>query len=299
MITIRDLLCGVAVGDAIGYPLEFMPNPTEDDFNESVAAKVLEASDDTQMTLFLAEAIAQHGTKFAPELPYLRWYITQTNPKPAVSTVNELLDLDCLYEVRAPGNTCMNSCDSLAEGMQVQNDSKGNGTVMRISPWALLAAQDTEKGYIYYLSLVVKDSYCTHKHAEATESAKALFMIQYFVLHKLPLKSTIELAMQEIDPASRTFHLLGMALNGEELEQGGWVAEEALYVAVRAVLKAKDYLDAIYHASVIKGDSDTCAAIAGALAVCYGMKPHEELVAKLDLLPAIEYVSHIWHSHYN
>ncbi|SFM43712.1 ADP-ribosylglycohydrolase family protein [Nitrosomonas communis] len=298
MITIRNLLCGVAVGDAIGYPLEFNSNPNADDFAESVSAKVLQASDDTQMSLFLAEAIAKHDTKFKPDLPYMRWYVTQTKPIPHTAAFEGLLAFDCMYEVRAPGKTCMSACGALSNGTKVQNDSKGNGTVMRIAPWALKAVLDTERDYAHYMQYVVNDSFCTHKNMEATESAKALFMIQYFALHKVPLRNAIELAMREVDPISRAFHLLSFVDHEEDFEKGGWVAEEAVYIAVRAVLKAKDYLDAIYNATVIEGDSDTCAAIAGALAVCYGMKPPEELIAKLDILPAIEYVSDIWESHY-
>ena len=64
MITIRELLCGVAVGDAIGYPLEFIQNPERKDFENSMNAKILIASDDTQMTLFLAEAVANYGINF-------------------------------------------------------------------------------------------------------------------------------------------------------------------------------------------------------------------------------------------
>jgi ADP-ribosylglycohydrolase len=294
MIGIRDLLCGVAVGDAIGYPLEFMGNPTKDDFEESVAANVLEASDDTQMTLFLAEAIAQHDTKFSPELPYTRWYITQINLKPAESTISGLLDLDCMYELRAPGNTCMSACASLSKGEKVVNNSKGNGTVMRISPWALKAAQDMGSGHPPYLPFVVRDSLTTHKHAEAAESAGALFVLLYWLLLGLDIETVLELVVGEVNPTSRTSELLLKAIHAESLEVEGWVAEEALHIAVRSVLNARNYLEAIHNASVIPGDSDTCAAIAGAIAVCAGVQVPEELVAKLDVLPAINFTAELW-----
>lgn len=45
MINLKELLCGVAVGDAIGYPLEFIGNPNARDFEASASAQVLKASD--------------------------------------------------------------------------------------------------------------------------------------------------------------------------------------------------------------------------------------------------------------
>lgn len=294
MITIRDLLCGVAVGDAIGYPLEFIRNPNKKDFEASVSAEVLQASDDTQMTLFLAETIAKHGTSFNPETPYTRWYITQTRFKGFSGSEDGLLTFDYLYHLRVPGNTCMSACESLSHGEKVVNDSKGNGTVMRISPWALKAALDKEAEYSHYIPFVVKDSLTTHKHAEAAESAVALFLLLYRALHGVNIRSALELVAREIDPNSRTSELLLKAMRGKEIDVEGWVAEEALYIAVVSVLNSKHYLDAVYNASVISSDSDTCASIAGAIAVCYGMKPPEDLIAKLDLLPAIEYISGIW-----
>jgi ADP-ribosylglycohydrolase len=290
MITIRNLLCGVAVGDAIGYPLEFIRNPERKDFENSMNAKILIASDDTQMTLFLAEAIANYGINFNPNLPYIRWYSTQTGFKENSHLHDGLLSFECLYYLRAPGNTCMSACNSLSKREKVVNDSKGNGTVMRISPWTLKAAMDDKLGYNYYVHLVRKDSLATHKHPEATESATALFVILYFLILGVKLEAALILAIKEIDSNSRTYELLQNIINGKLLDLEGWIAEEALYIAVSSVLRSTDYLTAIYNASVISGDSDTCASIA----VCSGMEVPDRLINKLDVLLAIDYVSDRW-----
>ncbi|SFM35769.1 ADP-ribosylglycohydrolase family protein [Nitrosomonas communis] len=294
MITIRDLLCGVAVGDAIGYPLEFLRNPNKNDFENSMNAKILNASDDTQMTLFLAEAIANYGINFAPDLPYIRWYSTQNRFKENSHLHDGLLSFECLYNLREPGNTCMSACNSLSKGEKVINDSKGNGTVMRISPWALKAAMDDKLDYSHYAHLVRKDSLATHKHPEATESATALFLILYFLVLGVKLEAGLILAIKEIDSYSRTYELLLKVINGELLDLEGWVAEEALYIALSSVFRSTDYLTAIYNASVISGDSDTCASIAGAIAMCSGMEIPSHFIDKLDVLPAINYVSDCW-----
>ena len=56
-------------------------------------------------------------------------------------------------------------------------------------------------------------------------------------------------------------------------ELGGWVAEEALALAVGAVAGATDYMDAILAANCIGGDFDTVAGIAGGLVAAVGMSP--------------------------
>lgn len=298
MITLRELLCGVAVGDAIGYPLEFNDSPTFEDFNRALAEPVLRVSDDTQMTLFLAEAIAKRGIHFSPEIPYLHWYTTQVSVYEHALSSQGLLGFDSMYRQMAPGNTCLSACNALFHRKKVVNDSKGNGTVMRVSPWALKYAMDKGKNNVLdinsYLALVKRDSDATHKHPEAGYSAVALVVILCHLLASHTLSKGVEEALSYIDSKSRTYDLLWLILRGEKVQAEGWVAEEALAIAVQSVFDSRDYLEAIRNASVISGDSDTCASIAGAIAVCSGMKIPEDLITKLDVLPAIEYVSNIW-----
>jgi len=71
---------------------------------------------------------------------------------------------------------------------------------------------------------------------------------------------------------------------------GGWVAEEALALAVGAVANADSYLGAIFSAVSIEGDSDTVGAIAGGLAVISGMSVPGEVKARLNASDAIEYM---------
>jgi ADP-ribosylglycohydrolase len=79
-----------------------------------------------------------------------------------------------------------------------------------------------------------------------------------------------------------------VARSRQREELGGWVAEEALALAVGAVAGATDYMDAIRAANYIGGDSDTVAGIAGGLAAGTGMLPPPHLCAKINLRDAIE-----------
>jgi hypothetical protein len=57
----RGCLLGGAIGDALGYPIEFMSNPEIQDLIPSTSGKAV-ISDDTQMTLFTAEGLLRAET---------------------------------------------------------------------------------------------------------------------------------------------------------------------------------------------------------------------------------------------
>ena len=166
---IRGCLYGGAVGDALGYPVEFLSeNAIFRAFGEGGITHFLpdidgtaHISDDTQMTLFTANGLlvgdtrgAMRGIQSEPrhyvEMAYQDWLLTQ------VSTIEEvnsharytkvggfswLLDVPELYSRRAPGNTCLSSLLTGAKHNDYVaakiNDSKGCGGIMRVAPLAL------------------------------------------------------------------------------------------------------------------------------------------------------------------
>lgn len=168
--TIRGCLLGGAVGDALGYTVEFYSEPQifarfgEGGIREycpdSVTGKAL-ISDDTQMTLFTAAGLLlcntrleQKGIAGNPRVyvaaAYQDWLITQEEPFETGSRKGkcalELMKEPALFHRRAPGNTCL---AALAEQRSAkvpfdsyltytQNNSKGCGGVMRAAPLGLI-----------------------------------------------------------------------------------------------------------------------------------------------------------------
>lgn len=157
----RGSLLGGAVGDALGYAIEFLseegihsrygePGITQYELRNGLAR----ISDDTQMTLFTAEGLlltVPHGAG-CEQLPgcspytssirrsYQDWYQTQTRRYPIDgSRYTRLTALPQLFERRAPGSTCMSALGKGARGtlQQPLNDSKGCGGVMRVAPIGL------------------------------------------------------------------------------------------------------------------------------------------------------------------
>lgn len=152
-------LLGGAVGDALGWPVEFdsladirarfgadgIAHP------ESNGDGLFEITDDTQMTLFTAEGLLRAGTRArrdgrGPSLvasghaACRRWLATQgEGTGEAADGDGWLLSVPGLHQRRAPGSTCLSALRSGKRGtMQAPlNDSKGCGAVMRMAPVGL------------------------------------------------------------------------------------------------------------------------------------------------------------------
>ena len=149
---------GGAIGDALGEPVEFLskeerlqrwgPTGVQGFVHPDDMGRF---TDDTQMTLFTAEALILHAKTGEPLLialhkAYLRWLATQKLPSrippDAYRDEGFLLDQPVLYQRMGPGRTCLRALMEATDlGMPVVNDSKGCGGLMRVAPigfWAAL-----------------------------------------------------------------------------------------------------------------------------------------------------------------
>lgn len=285
---IREVLYGVAVADAIGNPLEFLRGPTPQDFLKAATGQLV-VSDDTQMMMFSLEALTL-GWNFKAAV--LRWYRTQTKQR---ALGDGLLSFPEMFDVQAPGNTCMAAGATLSRGEKVSNDSKGNGTVMRC---AHIAHWCWEHGFSLdqAIALASLDAGTTHLHPLAALCSEALtfihwklatghrrhsavrqMIIQYEDRLPLAISALISVMLLESEIREKT------TFDRVRMELGGWVAEEALSIAIGAFLHNDDYLEAVYDATVIPGDSDTVGAITGGLMAAAGFPAPEEFVASLNV----------------
>lgn len=192
----RGSLIGGAVGDALGYVVEFMSlSEIQSRFGEGGITeyvpnkyKIAEFSDDTQMSLFTAEgllnAITDSKNHVKEILPYITqayeyWYYTQTRPELTLSG-SWLTHIPSLWSRRAPGNTCLSALESitLPNATPVINNSKGCGGVMRVAPIGIFSATHPrllnleQAGYLAGYAADI-----THKHPLSTFSSMALTMI--------------------------------------------------------------------------------------------------------------------------
>lgn len=281
---VAGCLLGGAVGDALGAVVEF---DSIDEIRRRYGPAGLTAfpaegriTDDTQMTLFTAEGLIRARRRYeerriyyaADELwsAYRRWLDTQNGgPSDGEGLVREPL----LRQRRAPGNTCLSALQGNQPGSvdDPVNNSKGCGGVMRVAPVGLVATRPSSVG--------VASAALTHGHPSGYLAAGAAADIISRLRDGLDLRAGIGLAIQRmrlwpgheetvaalqgaLDLADRCPEATPETISvlGE-----GWVAEEALAIAVYCALTGPSFEAAVLAAVNHSGDSDSTGAITGNL----------------------------------
>ena len=280
------------MGDALGYPVEFL---CEDTIREKYGAAGIQTlaqagrpaliSDDTQMTLFAANAIvytSRQGGSLRENLwkAYREWLGTQGDTSrmddpdhPSMWVYRE----PRMHARRAPGNSCLSAIRYSPHGGAMAkpvNNSKGCGTVMRAAPFGLAS-----RTYGGAEEMAAADAALTHGHPLAWSSSELLAKLISWVVHEHPDRGTYRL--EDViphlgkgrDPAA--YALVNRAaalaldplvsdLDGIHALGEGWVAEEALAIAVFCAVRYQDDFAAAIRAAVNhKGDSDSTGAICG------------------------------------
>jgi ADP-ribosyl-[dinitrogen reductase] hydrolase len=297
----RGCLLAGAAGDALGAPLEFLSSlDIETRFGRGVRdyepayGRKGAITDDTQMTLFTAEAVLRHLDGSGGSLEqclreaYLNWFRTQTVD--FEEGHDGMLGHRELWSRRAPGNTCMTALDSIAWGREPRNDSKGCGGVMRAAPLGL--ALEPEEAY----QAGKLSAELTHRHQDGYAPAGVLAMlVSKLVRGERHLRTAIDeclgrLAMDGIGKG--TLLCAQRAINQAESGRtrhdwvirdigAGWTGDEALAIAIYALLVGQTLEEALVIAANHDGDTDSTAAIAGNIA---GAALGEEVIPERWLL---------------
>lgn len=293
---IAGCLMGGALGDALGWPVEFLSRAailrkygSEGIKDLDLAGKPFaEVSDDTQMTLFSVDGILRYLAKLKySKRPvsfestmyeaYRRWLFTQQAPTFRDKDIRNgwLYDHPVLHAQRAPGNSCITALNELGIGtiQDPINSSKGCGGVMRSAPFGLVF--DAEEAFQKGCAAAA----LTHGHPTGYLSSGAFSQIIAHLLEGKSLTAALGLTLHHLkqQPESEEVVLYlqkAFELANEEIEPlraiealgEGWVAEEALAIAVYCALKfPDDSRIALRHAVNHDGDSDSTGAICGNL----------------------------------
>ena len=261
-------------------------------------------TDDTQMTLFTVEGLIRaevrgeaRGTAHPPSVvhhAYRRWLLTQGERWPEAAPFDTesvdaaapapwepdgwLIGESFLHARRAPGNTCLAALRVPGPyGRLAVNDSKGCGGVMRIAPVGFLYRAGEG---IAVFRMGVEIAALTHGHPSGQLPAGVLAAAIHAIVHEgRALPEALDAAtsiLREAPAHEETLYPLSAARElaeqgaptAERVESlgGGWVAEEALAIAVYAALSFPDDLRAaLVLAANHSGDSDSTAAICGQL----------------------------------
>ena len=316
-------LLGGAVGDALGYPVEFVGSGAAilAAHGQGAPLRLLRCpdgqvhfSDDTQMTLFTAEGLVRARRAGQPpsnaiddvHAAYQRWLYTQWPDQFERPEGGGLIDEPLLVARRAPGNTCLRALYENVQNARVPtvasppNDSKGCGAIMRSAPFGL-AARDAREAFLSARDCAV----LTHGHPSGFLSA-AYFASLVFDLGR---GASLEAAMANADAllsnelgrdevaaavaAAKELPSKPDVLAIEALPDGGWVGEWALAIALacaRGVDPASEaeVREALWRAAAHGGDSDSTASLAGNLLGAMGAALPRSWLEELELRVLIE-----------
>ena len=288
---IRGIYWGIALGDALGMPVEFKSVKQIREIYGQEGIQNLERNsiwtDDTEMTIALTNALLQLGpTEQIAELnediigqtfaeEYIKW-LRNPGHAPGITTTKSILFLNKngVGKWKLSGN----------------NDSKGCGTVMRAAPLGVWFANSlipeislTEGPYHELLFRVSSiQSEITHGHKAATAAALAGSYAVALAINGISpnqMISPIEKYCNRIHPdfenaMQRLKTSLKKRKNGEfgsDLEAitfigEGWVGDEAFAMALYSAIQHSDDFKSCLRISVNHGgDSDSVACIAGSI----------------------------------
>ena len=297
---INSILFGVAVGDALGVPVEFTSREylKKNPISEMQGYGTYDQpkgtwSDDSTMTFCLAETLLDDefelqklANRFINWVDWGYW-----------TPHGELFDI---------GNTTHSAIErlrtidkpELAGGSD--ETENGNGSLMRILP---LVLETSQNHYVESWDLISNVSSLTHRHIRSIIScyyyllfARKLMQGQSKESAYQQTNTLVKLVLKEKSIDERETVHFQRILNGEipsliskDIRGSGYVVD-SLESSLWCLLNSNSYKDAVLKAIHLGEDTDTTAAITGGIAaLSYGFEsiPKEwinELVKKHDII---------------
>lgn len=239
MAGLRDAIYGLAIGDALGVPVEFMSRGsfevTEMTGYGTHNQKPGTWSDDTSMTLAICDSIREKGFIDIEDIRdrFCAWLFD------GQYTVDGTV-FDCGITVSR----------ALEEGRGLDGEyDNGNGSLMRTIPLAFTEATDDE---------IREVSAITHAH----EISMDLCCEYVHIARRLIAGETVSDAIPEEY----------MDMDIDEVKSSGFV-RDTYEAALWAVANTDCFRDAVLAAVNLGSDTDTVGAVAGALAgIVYGIE---------------------------
>lgn len=250
-------MLGAIIGDIAGSRFEFNNYRNK---NFELFAKACEITDDSIMTLAVAKAIMEAG-KFGC-LPLEKGVSNREYYRRVEAlTVKSMQEVGRNYPHCGYGGRFGRWVFS--ENPQPYN-SFGNGAAMRISPAAFAARSETEARMISEVITRV-----THNHPEGLKGAEAVAVAIYMARNGAD-KDAIRKRIHGY------FYQLDFTIDEiRDTYQFNETCQDTVPQAIQAFLESTSFEDAIRTAISVGGDSDTLAAITGAIAEAYYGVPKE------------------------
>lgn len=295
MDTIRQILLGIAIGDALGFPAQFEPRSERkkrlvvgmgqyrDEYGQIRSwGEGLTGlwSDDTSLTLCLVESLLNGFDLIDQAEKFVAWL-----DKGYLSARDRAFDVgmqttESLAKVRTILQSGkFNEQDNLASDADEQ--SNGNGSLMRILPLLMFIKGKDIK---HQFDLVRKASALTHPHIRSALCCFLYLRMAEYVIaptdkhtsfeqarrDTLKLMDSLNCADTEYKALHRLLHVDLGKLPEAEINSGGYVVS-SLEASIWCLLNTDSFRDAVLKAVNLGDDADTTGAITGGLAaLLYG-----------------------------
>ena len=293
---LKAVIFGIAVGDALGYPVQFYPRserkkrPVVDMGKYSNEAGQVCSwenertglwSDDTSLTLCLAESLL-HGFNLKDQAEkFVAWL-----DHGYLSAEDRAIDVgiqttESLARVRA-----ILQSGRFVELDNLANDadewSNGNGSLMRILPLLVyMKGKDVNEQF----NLIRKASSLTHPHIRSALCCFLYLKMAEYVINDIDKHTAFQSTrmdtlslMEYLSCADAEYKALYRLLSSDlaklpekEIDSGGYVVS-SLEASIWCLLTTDCYRDAVLKAVNLGDDSDTTGAITGGMAaLLYGL----------------------------
>jgi len=279
---IRGTLFGLAIGDALGVPVEFQSrdvlkrNPVKDligygTYNQPPGT----FSDDSSMSFCLAESLINGFDIYDMADKFVKWY-----------TQSYWTATDIVFDIGIATRTALskikNGVDPVLAGGSDEYDN-GNGSLMRISPLLFYLCNKQMQERFEVIKTV---SSITHRHIRSVLSC--FYYLEYMLLllnGEKPLEaydamktifseylSAMPIPPEETEHFNRLIHNNIFELPEVEIESGGYVIH-TLEASLWSFMTSISYEEAVLKAVNLGNDTDTTACVTGAMAgLFYGYK---------------------------
>ncbi|MEI6058947.1 MAG: ADP-ribosylglycohydrolase family protein [archaeon] len=273
---VSGAIFGLAIGDALGFPIEFTRKTLwkdETDTKEMDLERkpIAIYSDDTQMSIAVANALISTPKPYELEATmanvrgeFVRWLKSPDNN-------------------RAPGMTCLEGTKNLERGIEWKKSwviSRGCGTAMRTAPIGVLFYNNPQK----LIEIASATSVCTHAHPTAVASGIATAYLTALALKgedpNTYIQRVVEIAKSQFGKDSKEF--VGKIKQVDEVLKikdkykalttlgEGWTGHEAVAIALYSFLRnPRDFKKTLVTSVNHNGDSDSTGCIAGAISGAY------------------------------
>ncbi|MGF1505061.1 MAG: ADP-ribosylglycohydrolase family protein [Anaerolineae bacterium] len=262
----RSFIYGLALGDALGYPIEFLkmdkittiygPQGITEPPNPALY------SDDTQTSIVVAESLIEQGEHDTEAVmdSFTKHFIGWANSPD---------------NARHPGHTVTEAARTLSAGISWREsgaDRMGNGSAIRVAPI----------GYFYQHApdrlrdVAAAVGMATHNNPTAIAATVGAAYCVKLALDGAPPEQYVNLLLQAVGEMDETFsdtlrnfgHVLAWTdeVNAVKHIGAGWGAHEAVAMSVYCAMRhPDDYAAAVQRAVNTEGDSDSVGCITGSI----------------------------------